>query len=51
VEMFRGDYPEYQRHLGGWVTPAHLVSVAILAAGLVLLRVLPRAMPKPEAGR
>ena len=51
VEMFRGDYPQYQRHLGGWVTPAHLVSVAILAAGLVLLRILPRAMPKPEAGR
>ena len=51
VEMFRGDYPEYQRHLGGWVTPAHLVSVAILAAGLVLLHILPRAMPKPQVGR
>jgi len=51
VEMFRGDYPEYQRHLGGWVTPAHLVSVAILAAGVVLFRVLPRAMPKPQDGR
>jgi phosphatidylglycerol:prolipoprotein diacylglycerol transferase len=43
VEMFRGDYPEY--YLGGWVTPAHLVSIAILVAGLVLLRLLPR----PEA--
>jgi len=51
VEIFRGDYPEYQRHLGGWVTPAHLVSVAILAAGVVLFRVLPRAMPKPQDGR
>jgi len=51
VEMFRGDYPEYQRHLGGWVTPAHLVSVAILAAGLVLFRILPRAMPKVQDGR
>ncbi len=51
VEMFRGDYPEYQRHLGGWVTPAHLVSVVILAAGLVLFRLLPRAMPKPQDGR
>jgi phosphatidylglycerol---prolipoprotein diacylglyceryl transferase len=42
VEMFRGDYPEYQHYLGGWATPAHLVSILILAAGLVLLRVLPR---------
>jgi len=42
VEMFRGDYPDYQRYLGGWLTPAQLVSIAILAAGLVLLRVLPR---------
>ena len=42
VETFRGDYPEYQHYLGGWATPAHLVSILILAAGLVLLRVLPR---------
>ncbi len=34
VEVFRGDYPE--RYLGGVATPAHLVSVAILAVGLVL---------------
>jgi phosphatidylglycerol:prolipoprotein diacylglycerol transferase len=34
VEVFRGDYTE--RYLGGTATPAHLVSVAILAAGLVL---------------
>jgi phosphatidylglycerol---prolipoprotein diacylglyceryl transferase len=47
VEMFRGDYPEYQHYLGGWATPAHLVSIVILAAGLVLLAVLPR----PETGR
>lgn len=40
VEMFRGDYP--QHYLGGWATPAHLVSIGILAAGLVLLVVLPR---------
>jgi phosphatidylglycerol:prolipoprotein diacylglycerol transferase len=44
VEMFRGDYP--QHYLGGWATPAHLVSFAILAAGLVLLRFLPRPEPK-----
>jgi phosphatidylglycerol---prolipoprotein diacylglyceryl transferase len=45
VELFRGDYP--QHYLGGWATPAHLVSIAILAVGLVLLRLLPR----PEAKR
>jgi len=42
VEMFRGDYPERQHYLGGWATPAHLVSIGILAAGLILLRVLSR---------
>ncbi len=42
VEMFRGDYPSYQHYLGGWATPAHLVSIATLAAGAVLLLVLPR---------
>ena len=40
VEMFRGDYP--QRYLGGWATPAHLVSAGILAAGIILLLVLPK---------
>jgi phosphatidylglycerol:prolipoprotein diacylglycerol transferase len=40
VEMFRGDYPQY--YLGGWATPAQLVSFGILAAGAVLLFVLPR---------
>ena len=44
VEMFRGDYS--QHYLGGWATPAHLVSIAILAAGLALLRLLPRPEPK-----
>jgi phosphatidylglycerol---prolipoprotein diacylglyceryl transferase len=46
VEMFRGDYPEHQHYLGGWATPAHLVSFGILAAGLALLWVLPRPEPK-----
>lgn len=46
VEMFRGDYPEHQHYLGGWATPAHLVSIGILAIGLVLLYVLPRPEPK-----
>ncbi len=41
VEMFRGDYPQYQ-YLGGWATPAHLVSLFLLGAGLVLLWRLPR---------
>jgi phosphatidylglycerol:prolipoprotein diacylglycerol transferase len=43
VEMFRGDYPEYQHYLGGWATPAHLASILILAVGLVLLGLLPRS--------
>ena len=34
VELFRGDYPEGQ--MTGWATPAHLVSVVILAAGIGL---------------
>jgi len=46
VEMFRGDYPQHQHYLGGWATPAHLVSILILAAGLLLLRILPRLEPK-----
>ena len=45
VEMFRGDYPQYQHFLGGWATPAHLVSFGILATGVALLWLLPR----PEA--
>ena len=46
VEMFRGDYPEYQHYLGGWATPAHLASILILVAGLVLLGLLRRAEAK-----
>jgi phosphatidylglycerol:prolipoprotein diacylglycerol transferase len=45
VEIFRGDYPQYQHYLGGWATPAQLASIAILAAGLILLCVLPRPIP------
>jgi phosphatidylglycerol---prolipoprotein diacylglyceryl transferase len=40
VEMFRGDYPQY--YLGGWATPAQLISAGILAAGLALFWGLPR---------
>lgn len=46
VEVFRGDYPHY--YLGGAVTPAHLVSIGIFAAGLVLYLVL--RQPKKPAG-
>ncbi len=42
VEAFRGDYTEHERYLGGWATPAHLLSLMVFIAGLVLLRVLPR---------
>jgi phosphatidylglycerol:prolipoprotein diacylglycerol transferase len=41
VELFRGDYPPYQK-LGGWLTPGQLVSALTLSAGLVLLWVLSR---------
>jgi hypothetical protein len=44
VEFFRGDYSIDHVHNG--FTPAHLLSVAILVAGIVLYRLLsPR--PKP----
>jgi phosphatidylglycerol:prolipoprotein diacylglycerol transferase len=36
TEFFRGDYAV--RYLGGWATPAQLLSFVILAAGLVLWR-------------
>ena len=41
VELFRGDYPDYQR-LFGWVTPAQAVSAGILVAGVVLFFLLAR---------
>ena len=44
VESFRGDYPVY--YLGGMVTPAQLVSVGILAVGLLLFWKLPRRQDK-----
>jgi phosphatidylglycerol---prolipoprotein diacylglyceryl transferase len=40
VETFRGDYTPL--HLHGGLTPAHLVSIGILLAGLVLFWKLPR---------
>ena len=45
VESFRGDYPIY--YLGGWATPAQLVSLAILATGAILYWRLSHLQPKP----
>lgn len=42
VEVFRGDYPI--RYLGGVATPAQLLSVGILALGLVLFGMLSRLL-------
>jgi phosphatidylglycerol---prolipoprotein diacylglyceryl transferase len=44
VEYFRGDYPVH--YLGGWATPAQLVSMAIITGGLALLFFLPRPQVK-----
>lgn len=43
VEFFRGDYPV--RYLGGWATPAQLVSVAVIAAGIALWHLLAPKAP------
>ena len=40
VEYFRGDYPVH--YLGGWATPAQLVSMGIITGGLLLFFLLPR---------
>ena len=45
VEYFRGDYPVH--YLGGWATPAQLVSIGIVLGGLALLFLLPRPQSKP----
>jgi phosphatidylglycerol---prolipoprotein diacylglyceryl transferase len=46
VEIFRGDYPEYYHFLGLRETPAQLVSIGILAAGVALLLILRRLRPR-----
>jgi phosphatidylglycerol:prolipoprotein diacylglycerol transferase len=48
AEAFRGDYP--QHYLGGWATPAQVLSIGILLAGIVLLVLLPRFAPPQGAG-
>jgi phosphatidylglycerol:prolipoprotein diacylglycerol transferase len=45
VEYFRGDYPVH--YLGGWATPAQLVSAFILVTGIALFLLLPRPAVKP----
>lgn len=50
VEVFRGDYPPDQHYLGGWATPAQLVSIGILAVGFALLVFLPRPRSKAPQG-
>ena len=47
VELFRGDYPV--RYLGG-LTPAQLISAAILAGGLILIWKLPRRLSGAAGG-
>lgn len=45
VEAFRGDYTPV--HLHGGLTPAQLLGIAVFAAGLALLGLLPRPKTKP----
>jgi phosphatidylglycerol:prolipoprotein diacylglycerol transferase len=51
VELFRGDYPVYQRGLHGLATPAQMVSIFILLTGVALFLFLRRSLnttlPKP----
>lgn len=44
VEYFRGDYPVH--YLGGWATPAQVISIGIVLGGALLLFFLPRLQPK-----
>jgi phosphatidylglycerol:prolipoprotein diacylglycerol transferase len=46
VETWRGDYT--QHYLGGIATPAQVLSIGILLAGLVLWGMLPRNNVKPS---
>lgn len=46
VELFRGDYSAEHLHSG--LTPAHLVSVAIFAAGVILFSVQRPRVAKPS---
>jgi phosphatidylglycerol:prolipoprotein diacylglycerol transferase len=45
VEFFRGDYPV--RYLGGWATPAQLLSLVIFGVGLAFWKWLPKTKTSP----
>jgi len=47
VELFRGDYPIDQR-VAGWATPAQMVSIVILLAGVGMFLMLPRPSLKEQ---
>lgn len=49
VEFFRGDYPAH--YLGGWATPAHILSLCILATGVALWKLLPRSTAPTKPAR
>jgi len=49
VEFFRGDYSPELRSFGGWLTPAQVASIFILATAVILWRVLPRQLKTPAA--
>ena len=49
VEYFRGDYPVH--YLWGFATPAQLISLGIVAVGLLLLMFLPRQLNKLRPAR
>jgi phosphatidylglycerol---prolipoprotein diacylglyceryl transferase len=46
VEYFRGDYVVH--YLGGWATPAQVVSIFMLLIGVALLLFLPKKSPFPQ---
>jgi phosphatidylglycerol:prolipoprotein diacylglycerol transferase len=48
VEFTRGDYPVGQHYLGGWATPAQVVSLLMLVPAVAFWRFLPR--PAPPTG-
>jgi phosphatidylglycerol:prolipoprotein diacylglycerol transferase len=50
VEFTRGDYPPNQHYLGGWATPAQVVSLLMFLAALAFWRFVPRPAPSTKSG-
>lgn len=50
TEWFRGDYDRHSEPLSGMLTPGQVVSVPLMAAGLVLYARLRRRPPAPRGG-